>query len=213
MENRREFLKTTAAGALLLGSQSKFGLAATIDQHTTSGKSKVVVARDPGVNGGGAKPDDKRVLDLLDRAIAAYTGNKNPVEAWKHIVRQGGGEGKVIGLKTNGLGGKGICTHLALIMAVAERLQQAGVKPGNILVWDRNARDLQVCGLTVNTDPSRIRCYGSDVSGFEDEQVSFGSAHIKLSKILTRDGHRAADSEGPQHVRRHLCHEEHVRGG
>jgi uncharacterized protein (DUF362 family) len=187
MENRREFLKTTAAGALLLGSQSKFGLAATIDQHTTSGKSKVVVARDPGVNGGGAKPDDKRVLDLLDRAIAAYTGNKNPVEAWKHIVRQGGGEGKVIGLKTNGLGGKGICTHLALIMAVAERLQQAGVKPGNILVWDRNARDLQVCGLTVNTDPSRIRCYGSDVSGFEDEQVSFGSAHIKLSKILTRE--------------------------
>jgi uncharacterized protein (DUF362 family) len=187
MENRRKFLKTTAAGALLLGAQSKLGLAATIDQHAANGKSKVVVARDPGVNGGGSKPDEKRVLDLLDRAIAAYTGHDRPVEAWKHIVRQGGAEGKVIGLKTNGLGGKGICTHLALVMAISERLQQAGVKPGNILVWDRNARDLQVCGLTINTDPSRIRCYGSDVSGFEEQQVSFGSARIKLSKILTRE--------------------------
>ena len=27
--------------------------------------------------------------------------------------------------------------------AIAERLQQAGVKPGNILIWDRNARDLE----------------------------------------------------------------------
>jgi uncharacterized protein (DUF362 family) len=187
MENRREFLKTTAAGALLLSAQSKLGLAAMIDQHAATSKSKVVVARDSAVNGTGSKPDEKRVLDLLDRAIAAYTGHDRPVEAWKHIVRQGGAEGKVIGLKTNGLGGKGICTHLALVMAIGERLQQAGVKPGNILVWDRNARDLQVCGLTINTDPSRIRCYGSDVSGFEEQQVAFGSARIKLSKILTRE--------------------------
>ena len=64
---------------------------------------------------------------------------------------------KVIGLKVNGLGGKGISTHAALVMAICERLQQAGVKPGNILVWDRYARDLQACGLTVSTDPNRIR--------------------------------------------------------
>ena len=51
-------------------------------------------------------------------------------------------QGKVIGLKVNGLGGKGICTHAALMRRSAERLQQAGVKPGNILVWDQNARDL-----------------------------------------------------------------------
>jgi uncharacterized protein (DUF362 family) len=73
-------------------------------------------------------------------------------------------------------------------MAICERLQQAGVKPGNIVVWDRNARDLQVCGLTINTDPSRVRCFGSDVSGYEDQPVAFGSAvNVKLSKILTRE--------------------------
>jgi uncharacterized protein (DUF362 family) len=96
--------------------------------------------------------------------------------------------GKVIGLKVNGLGGKGISTHAVLVLAIAERLQQAGVKPGNIMVWDRNARDLEACGLTINTDPSRVRCYGSDVAGFEDQQVGVGLGAIrKLSKILTRE--------------------------
>ena len=127
--------------------------------------------------------DEKRVQALLDRAIASYTGHDKPVEAWKRIVPVG----KVIGLKVNGLGGKGISTHAALVMAVCERLQQAGVKPGEIIVWDRNARDIEACGLTISTDPNRIRVYGSDVAGFEDQQEQWGSARIKLSKILTRE--------------------------
>lgn len=185
MKNRREFLKTSATGALLLGAQSSLGLAAALDQGA-SAKSKVVVARDPELHRPDGQLDEKRVLALLDRAMAAYTGHDKPVEAWKHILPQG--PGKVIGLKTNGLGGKGISTHLALVLAVCERLQQAGVKPGEIIVWDRNARDLEACGLTINTDPSHVRCFGSDVSGFEDEPVAFGSAvNVKLSKILTRE--------------------------
>ena len=183
MNNRRDFLKTAATGAVLLGSQGNFGLAAMLDHHPDSAKSKVVVARDPALHGTNGQLDESRVLALLDRAIASYTGHDHPVEAWKRIVPVG----KVIGLKTNGLGGKGISTHLALVLAICERLQQAGVKPGEIVVWDRNARDLQACGLTINTDPSRVRCFGSDVFGFEDQQESFGSARIKLSKILTRE--------------------------
>lgn len=190
MKDRREFLKTTAAGALLLGSSAaagKLGLAATPDKHAAQAKSKVIVARDAAVYGGAAQPDERRVLDLLDRAIAQYTGRDKPIEAWKRIIPQDILAGKVIGLKTNGLGGKGISTHRALVLAIAERLQQAGVKPGNLVAWDRNARDLEACGLTINTDPSRVRCFGSDVSGYEDEPVKFGTVNVKLSKILTRE--------------------------
>jgi uncharacterized protein (DUF362 family) len=183
MSNRRDFLKTAATGAVLLSSQSKLGIAAALDQHVPAGKSKVVVARDAALHGADGKLDEKRVLHLLDRAMASYTGIQNPIEAWKRIVPVG----KVIGLKTNGLGGKGISTHSVVVLAICERLQQAGVKPGEIIVWDRNARDLQVCGLTISTDPSRVRCYGSDVAGFEDQQSSWGSARIKLSRILTRE--------------------------
>jgi uncharacterized protein (DUF362 family) len=185
MNNRRDFLKTAATGAVLLGSQSKLGLAAMLDQpgQHAAGASKVVVARDPQLHGSDGQLDEKRVQALLDRAIHSYTGIERPAEAWKHIVPAG----KTIGLKVNGLGGKGISSHLALVLAICERLQQAGVKPGNIIVWDRNARDIEACGLTINTDPAKIRVFGSDVSGYEDQQSSFGSARIKLSKILTHE--------------------------
>jgi uncharacterized protein (DUF362 family) len=187
MKNRRDFLKDAAAGAVVLGSTSKLGLAAAFDRPAENGKSRVVVARDASLHNASGQLDEKRVIALLDRAIASYTGRDKPVEAWKHIVQQGGGTGKVIGLKTNGLGGKGISTHLALVVAIGERLQQAGVKPGNILVWDRYARDLEACGLTINTDPSRIRCYGNDVAGYEEQPVAWGTAKVKLAKILTRE--------------------------
>ena len=55
------------------------------------------------------------------------------------------------------------------------------------MVWDRNAREIEACGLTINTDPSRIRVFGSDVFGYEELQDSWGTARIKLSKILTRE--------------------------
>lgn len=187
MKSRRDFLKGAATGAVVLGAQSALGLTGVLDQHAESSKSKVVIARDASLHGADGKPDGERVRDLLDWAIAAYTGKKRPADAWKHIVLQGGGQGKVIGLKTNGLGGKGISTHAVLVYAIAERLQQAGVKPGNILVWDRNARDLEACGLTINTDASRVRCYGTDVSGYEDTVETWGSSHARFSKILTRE--------------------------
>jgi uncharacterized protein (DUF362 family) len=187
MKTRRDFLKSAATGAVLLSAQSKLRAIRRPDQRADAGKSRVVIARDPALHGSDGKLDDKRVLALLDRAIGAYTGHTRPVDAWKRIVADGGAQDKVIGLKVNGLGGKGISTHAALVFAVAERLEQAGVKPGNILVWDRNARDLQACGLSINTDPGRIRCFGSDVSGFEDQVETWGSSHARFSKILTRE--------------------------
>jgi len=181
MKSRRDFLKTAATGAVLLGAQSKLGMAELLDQH----KSRVVVARDAALLSAGGHLDEKRVADLLDRAIATYTGRDNPVEAWKRIVPVG----KVIGLKINGLGGKPIATHLALTLAVCERLQQAGVKPGEIVVWECRRSDLERAGYTISTDRSRIRCIGTDMDGFghEEKPAAFGTVRVNLAKILTRE--------------------------
>jgi len=168
-----------------MGSRNTLGLAAALEQQAE--RSKVVIARDSALQAANGQPDEKRVLSLLDRAIAAHTGHTQPVEAWKSIVERGHARDKVIGLKTNGLGGRGISTHAVLVFAIAERLQQAGVKPGNIVIWDRNARDLQACGLTINTDAGRIRCFGSDTAGFEDTVETWGSSRARFSKILTRE--------------------------
>jgi len=187
METRREFLKEAATGALVLGAQGKWALAKAAESHADAGKSRVVIARDPALHTAAGQLDEGRVIALLDRAVATYTGRDKPVDAWKQIIAKGGAQDKVIGLKTNGLGGKGISTHATLVFAIANRLQEAGVRPGNILIWDRNARDLQACGFSISTDAGRLRCFGSDVSGFEDKQESWGTARIRLSKILTQE--------------------------
>ncbi|SPE30020.1 conserved exported hypothetical protein [Candidatus Sulfotelmatomonas gaucii] len=194
MKSRREFLKDAATGAIALGSAAateKLGFAGMLGQqsaeHATTGRSRVVIARDASLEGTGAQPDEQRVLNLLDKAMAAYTGREKPVEAWKNIIPPNILAGGVIGLKVNGLGGRGISTHAALTMAVAERLQQAGVRAGNILVWDRDKWSLGNCGMSVNTDAGRVRCYGNDVGGYEDEQVQCGAVRVRLTKILTRE--------------------------
>ena len=187
MKNRRDFLKQAATGAVALGSQSARGMTRMLEQRADQAKAKVVVARDAALHGPDGKLDEKRVGDLLDRAIVAYTGHKQPIEAWKRMVREGGAKDKVIGLKTNGLGGRGISTHAVLVFAIADRLQQAGVKPGNILIWDRNARDLQACGLSISTDSNRVRCFGSDVSGFDETVEQWGNSRVQFSKILSRE--------------------------
>lgn len=184
MKSRREFLKEAATGAVLLGSTAA---AEKLAFAAPAGKSKVVIARDASLHGAGAQPDEQRVLDLLDKAMAAYTGRQKPIEAWKSVIPANILAGKTIGLKVNGLGGRGISTHAALTLAVAERLQQAGVRAGNILVWERDARSLQACGMTVNTDAGRVRCYGSDVGGYEDQPVQCGAAQVRLARILTRE--------------------------
>jgi uncharacterized protein (DUF362 family) len=182
MKSRRDFLKNATAGAVLLSSKGKLGLAAAVDPHIRAGQSKVVIARDAALRTVSGQLDEKRVQALLDRAMASYTGRDKPVEEWKRIVPVG----KVIGLKVNGRGGKGLSTHLALVLAICERLQQAGVKPGEIVVWDCIERDLLACGLTISTDPNRIRCYGSDHAGFDEQAVAFGTVKVNLSKILSR---------------------------
>ena len=93
MKSRREFLKDAATGAVLLGpaaAAEKLALARELGQHAAehsgTGKSKVVIARDGALHGAGTQPDEQRVLNLLDKAMAAYTGREKPVEAWKSII-------------------------------------------------------------------------------------------------------------------------------
>ncbi len=101
-----------------------------------------------------------------------------------------------------------------LVLAIAERLQQAGVKPGNILIWDRNARDPRGCGMTINTDPSRIRCYRHQT--LRDSKIRHRDLGIVACAILKdshprmRHGHQPSDSQGSQHVGRHVRDEEYV---
>jgi uncharacterized protein (DUF362 family) len=145
-------------------------------------KSRVVAARDPGLGGSGTSVDSGRLLKLLDRAVQSFFQCDTPAEAWKKIVRPG----EVVGLKVNCLAGRGISTHVQLVEAICERLQQAGIPKKDIVIWDRLNADLERAGFRLETRPDRIRCMGNDVLGYEGELEISGSAGSLLAKNLTR---------------------------
>jgi uncharacterized protein (DUF362 family) len=108
----------------------------------------------------------------------------DPVTPWKKLVRPN----EVVGLKVNTIAGPGLSTNLELIEAVCERLKQAGVKAGNIVVWDRWNREFERVKYPISTEAGRERFMGTDTKdfGYEDQTLTSGTVSTHLSKLLTR---------------------------
>jgi uncharacterized protein (DUF362 family) len=178
MHNRREFVKEMVAGVAVLGTGTNFALG----EAKPAQKSRVVIVRDAKLRTPGPAPDGKRVVAMLDHAMQTYFRSKNPVQPWKQIVRPG----QVVGLKVNSVGHRNLSPNVAMVEAICERLQQAGIKAGDIIVWDRASRDLQAAGYNFSNAPGSVRCFASDTVGYEDAPVSYGTVTTRLSKILTQ---------------------------
>ena len=192
--SRRDFLRASLPGAALLWTGGVAGSLATVEpvaaeSGAAAGRSRVVVARDEQLRGAGASPassiDSNRVLALLDRAMQALFGQEHPlapVDAWRRLVHPG----ERVGLKVNTLGGRGISTNVQLVAAICERLQQAGVKPADIVIWDRDTGELERAGFHLAMGGDRVQCFGTDRVGYEEKLAAWGSVGGCLSKILTQ---------------------------
>ncbi len=182
-KSRREFLKNLAVSAVA----AKVGLLAAAEAGAVEGaggKSTVVIARDADLFGTSAKPEASRVEKLLDRAVQTFYQSDDPVTPWKKLVRPG----EVVGLKVNTIGGPGLSTHVVLVEAICERLQQAGVKANNIVVWDRTNREMDRVGYKLTNTGNGVRILGTDSKevGYEETVSEFGVVKTRLSKLLTR---------------------------
>jgi len=178
---RRDFLKKCLTGAAVLGAGGRMGLLAAADEGTALAKSRVVIARDAMLRGAGTTVDSRRMLSLVDRAMQALFDRDNPIETWKKLVRPG----ETVGLKVNALGGRGFCSN-PLVEAICERLQEAGIKASDIVVWDRDSDELEHAGFHVSAGGNRVQCFGTDRVDYEQELVMHGSVGSRLSKILTQ---------------------------
>jgi len=92
--------------------------------------------------------------------------------------------GEVVGLKVNCLSGRGGATSLTLVDAIVERLQQAGIKSNNIVIWDRLNSDLDSAGFRPGSQ--KPRTIGNDSAGYEEDLEIQGSVGSLLSRTLTR---------------------------
>ena len=180
--SRRDFLKRCLTGAAVLRASGRMELLAVAEQGPALAKSRVVTARDAMLRGAGTTVDSQRILNLLDRAMQTLFNCDNPIEPWKKLVRPG----EVVGLKVNALGGRGLSSNLQLVEAICERLQEARIKPNDIVVWDRDSDELEHAGFHVSTGGNRVQCFGTDRLDYEQEPVTHGSVGSRLSKILTQ---------------------------
>jgi uncharacterized protein (DUF362 family) len=185
--SRRSFFTQCLAGAVAYGTSAAHSAPA---QPPVASKSRVVVTRDPDLRGTGAAVDSKRLEALLDRAMLALFGGVHATATSKEIMRATwrriAGPDDMVSLKVNTLGGRGISTHVDLVAAVCDRLQYAGVKPANVMVWDRDTEEMERAGFRIAIGGNRAQCYGTDRVGYEDNLSVWGSVGSRLSRILTR---------------------------
>jgi len=75
-----------------------------------------------------------------------------------------------------------IWTHVPLVAAVTDALQEAGVPAEQIVVFDYYTSELEEAGYTVNRDGPGVRCYGTDADYTGGWTVR--GARVELSDVL-----------------------------
>lgn len=152
------------------------------DRKKRGMKSRVVVVRNNSVKW---KPDNNIPLleMLIKTALTSLTGEN----ALSDALRRFFSPDDVVGLKVNCLAGWMLSTSNSLVKVVAEGLRNCGIKEKNIIVWDRECRELRDSGFPLNFGNDGFKCFGTDTDGvgYEDEHFISGEIGSLMSRILT----------------------------
>lgn len=124
---------------------------------------------------------DGMVRRMVDAVVMAVAGKPDVAAAWRTFVRPD----DRVGLKVSTAAAPVSSTHAAVVAAVAEGLVAAGVAPGNIVIWDRESRDLQRAGY--DNLSGRFRVTGTDEAGGYEEKQIFTAAVMGKLIIGDRD--------------------------
>lgn len=123
--------------------------------------SRVVVVRHIGV-WRGSVPDSAIVLQMLDDGLRTLTGAGDVLSVWQALFEPG----ERVLLKVNCIAYGGP-TQPAVTYAVAQRLQDAGLRAEDLTIFDRTDHELAAAGYTLNEDDPGVRCHGSRGEGSE----------------------------------------------
>jgi hypothetical protein len=163
---RRDFLKAAAvtpiAGAIGFCSTGAGAAVAARPRTETSGgvatlkpiaqASRVVLVRDENAVAADRKFNAEAIQKMLDDAVSALFGEKNPVAAWKKIVTSA----DTVGIKTNTW--NSLPTGKEVEQAIQKRVIDAGVPPERIAIADRGVLNnpiFQSATVLINARPAR----------------------------------------------------------
>ncbi|MBN2245221.1 MAG: DUF362 domain-containing protein [Candidatus Aminicenantes bacterium] len=91
--------------------------------------------------------------------------------------------GRNTGIKINTIGGFKLTTRPETALALAKNLEERGLKPNSIIIWDRTNRELIDAGYRLRNDRQQINIYGTDMSGvgYDREPTS----HLNIGSLFS----------------------------
>ena len=157
---RRDLLKIAVGSVALSGA----GIA---EGQRKEKRSKVVLARHPDVLDKSGKINTRVLQEMLDQAVTTLVGFDDPVEAWRKLVKPT----DLVDIKTNVWAY--LPTPKEVEEAIPKRLIDAGVKPENIRINDRQAHTvLAPCTALINVRPVRTHWW-SGIGGCIKNYIMF----------------------------------------
>ena len=145
---RRDFLKVAAvtpfAGAF--ASRFKFG------ETPGPNKARVVLIRDKNALISFNNPHPDVIQKMLDDAVTTLLGEKNPLEAWKKLIKPS----DIVGIKSNVW--HYLPTGRVIEQAIKRRVMDCGVSDRNIGIDDRGVKRnpiFQEATALINARPAR----------------------------------------------------------
>jgi len=211
---RRDFIRGTACGAMA----AAIGLRQADAGEAADQKATVFIIRNADVLDDKHKADMKVLGTMLDRAIAAVTGQNDAAAAWKTVAKPDQRVGLVPTPHLNP-------THKELTKLVRERLVQAGIPNDKII--NAQSRKMLHAGCDVLLPLPNLKCHWlTGIGTVLKNYIQFSgkpkayhrAASAKLGKIWNRpdvkgktklvlvDALRPLCDKGPQVDPRYLWH-------
>jgi len=121
--------------------------AASLFAQDAGSKSRVAYLENPNLLDN-YDPKPEPVKKAVASLLTTLTGKEKPADAWKDL---GIAPDDTVAVKIAALGDARTSTAQEVVNAVTASLAEAGVKPENIIVWDKLERDLTRSGFPVGT--------------------------------------------------------------
>jgi len=177
--DRRRFLRASAAGIAATAG----GVLLPSLPARAAGASRVAFYRHSGLPNQDEATRAATVKALVGSAVQVATGQGTPERAWRSLFSAD----DMVAIKVNCMAGM-LSPSLDVVNAIVEGLKGAGVDPDKITIYDKEDRDLEAAGYTLNDKPPGPLVQGTvggpNAPGYCARFTTRGDTTFRLSNIV-----------------------------